>query len=309
MRASRIIIPVLLFIVSACEAVELDNEYQQTLAEGEKTVGSEYTLTLQATKGGVTKALELDGNTLNGYWVDGEKVGVYVNGTYCGFLTADATREKSATATLSGTLSPSSVLAVGKTITLLYPDRTDIDIEESTRWDYTGQNGAVPTPAGDLSTKYDYMTATLTINSIENGVINITAPASFQSEQSIYRFDFKVNEALTAVKWFSVSSNRNKLVTSRSYSGGWGSNHGDLSVSLTGNGSVSPYVSLRNENTMQTDTYSFVAMDGNEALLLGSKEIPSEKLGNGKFIAPSVPLTQPVFCSGSGSIHNAEDVL
>ena len=275
-----------LVLLAACQPVEMDHEYQRTLEEAIPQGDSVFTLTLQATKGAGTKALEVDGKALNGYWVDDEKVGVYVNGTYCGSLTADATGEKSATATLSGTLGPKSILEAGKTITLLFPGRDD------KKWDYTGQTGAAPTPGGDLSTKYDFMTAILTINSVGNGKVNITDPARFESEQSIYRFDFKVNDELKAVKWFSLCSNQNQLVTSRSYDNGWISNHGDLTVTLTGDGATSPYVSLRNENITQTDTYTFMVVGGDNALYSGTKEIPAGKLGNGKFLAPSVPLTQ-----------------
>ena len=300
-----------LVLLAACQPVEMDYDYQKTLTEGTPQADEGYTLTLEATKGADTKALELDDKTLNGYWVDGEKVGVYVDGTYCGSLTAKATGEKSATATLSGTLSPSSVLAANKTITLLFPDRTDIDIQQGTRWDYTGQTGAAPTPDGDLSKKYDYMTAILTINSVENGKVNITDPARFESEQSIYRFDFKENDVLKAVKWFTLSSSQNKLVTSRSYDNGWVSNHGDLTVTLTGDGATSPYVSLRYENTTQADTYSFLVVGGDDALYSGVKTIMAEKasnLGNGKFLAPGVTLTKTDLHT-TGSIGDPNNVL
>lgn len=277
-----------LVLLAACQPVEIDYDYQKTLAENTLQAGECYTMTLQATKGIDTKALSLDGNALTAYWVTGEKVGVYVNGTRCGQLLATAQAAPNQNqATLTGSVS--TAIKANDVIVLLYPDREDIT--EGTKWDYSGQAGAAP--AGDLAARFDYATATLSVSSIEGtSVHTTTSSVAFQQEQSIYRFDFKVNDVLKDVKWFTVSSSRNLLVTSRSYNNGWESNHGDLTVTLTGNGATRPYVSLRNENTTQADTYSFLVVGGDNALYSGNKEIPADKLGNGKFLAPGVALTK-----------------
>ena len=300
-----------LVLLAACQPVEMDYEYQKTLEESTPQAGDGYTLTLEATKGVDTKALSLGYNEttqkdmLNAYWVNGEKVGVYVNGTRCGQLLATAKEAPNQNqATLSGTVY--SALQVDDKIELLYPDREDITV--GTKWDYTGQTGAAPTPDGDLSQKYDYMTASLTVTSIADGKVYINAPVSFQSEQSIYRFDFKENDVLKAVKWFTLSSSQNKLVTSRSYDNGWVSNRGDLTVTLTGDGAQSPYVSLRNENNTD-DTYSFLVVGGDDALYSGTKEIPAGKLGNGKFLAPGVTLTKTDLHHSTGLIGEPDQVL
>ena len=292
-----------LVLLAACQPVEIDYDYQKTLSENTPQAGEGYTMTLQATKGIDTKALSLDGTKLNAYWADGEKVGVYVNGTRCGQLLV--TPEVDTTkATLSGSVS--TAIKADDVIVLLYPDREDIT--EGTKWDYTGQAGAAP--AGDLAARFDYATATLSVSSIEGTTVHTTTSSvAFQHEQSIYRFDFKVNDALKDVKWFTVSSNRNLLVTSRSYNNGWGSNHGDLTVTLAGNGATSPYVSLRNENTTQVDTYSFLVVGGDDALYAGNKEIPADKLGNGKFLAPGVTLTKTNLHNPTGFIYDPNDVL
>ena len=290
-----------LVLLAACQPVEID--YEKTLAENTRQTGEGYTMTLQATKGIDTKALSLDGTKLNAYWADGEKVGVYVNGTRCGQLlvTPDTDPTK---ATLSGSVS--TAIKADDVIVLLYPDREDIT--EGTKWDYTGQAGAAP--AGDLAAKYDYATASLTVESIEGTTVHTsTSSVSFQNEQSIYRLDFKVNSSLKNVNWFSVSSNRNKLVTSRSYSDGWTSAYGVLSVSLASAAS-SPYLSLRNENTTEVDTYTFFVRDSNNDLFTGTKEIPAAKLGYGKFLAPSVDLSAySVSTQASGNISNTQDIF
>ena len=292
-----------LVLLAACQPMDMDFDDQHN--RGDKAAAdSVFTLTLRATKTADTKALSLDGTKLNAYWADGEKVGVYVNGTRCGQLlvTPDTDPTK---ATLSGSVS--TAIKADDVIVLLYPDREDIT--EGTKWDYTGQAGAAP--AGDLAARFDYATATLSVSSIDGTTVHTTTSSvAFQHEQSIYRLDFKENDVPKAVKWFTVSSNQNQLVTSRSYTNGnWASNHGDLTVTLAGNGATSPYVSLRNENTNQADTYSFLVVGGDDALYAGVKDIPADKLGNGKFLAPGVTLTKTNLHNPTGLISNPNDVL
>ena len=305
MKARPLIIAMLL--LAGCQSVEeiapQDNP-DERIENGER-----YTLTVEAVKPAGTKALALDGSTLNAYWVQDEKVSVYVNGVYRGYLMVKVTGDKSTTATLSGELTSSDPIANGNTLMLLYPERTDI--QEGTKWDYTGQNGTAPNAegTGDLSTKYDYATATLTVTGVNGNEVTTTRVATFQNEQSIYRLDFKVNSSLKNVNWFSVSSNRNKLVTSRSYSDGWTSAYGGLSVSMASY-AKSPYLSLRNENTTEADTYTFFVRDGNNDLFTGTKEIPAAKLGYGKFLAPSVDLSAySITTQASGDISNSQDIF
>ena len=305
MKARPLIIAMLL--LAGCQSVgEIDpqDNPDERIESGER-----YTLTVEAVKPAGTKALALDGSTLNAYWVQDEKVSVYVNGVYRGYLMVKVTGDKSTTATLSGELTSSDPIEEGNTLMLLYPERTDI--QEGTKWDYTGQNGAAPNAegTGDLSTKYDYATATLTVTGVNGNEVTTTRVATFQNEQSIYRLDFKVNSSLKNVNWFSVSSNRNKLVTSRSYSDGWTSAYGGLSVSMASY-AKSPYLSLRNENTIEADTYTFFVRDGNNDLFTGTKVIPADKLGNGKFLAPSVDLSAySITTQAGGDISNSQDIF
>jgi len=302
---------ILLAVLVACQKGQDFTATKENPAEEnpatEEVTGNSYTLTVEAAKSMDTKALVLDGSTLNAKWVQDEKVGVYVNGEYCGQLLATP-KDDATKATLSGTLTSTSGIAANATLLLLFPDRDDIT--EGSKWDYTGQNGATPTPEADMSTKYDYATATLTVTGIDGSNVTTTGTATFQNEQSIYRLDFKVNSSLKSVKWFSVSSSQNKLVTSRSYNSGWVSNHGDLTVTLTGDGATSPYVSLRNQNKTEADTYTFFARDYNNNLFRGTKEIPAANLGYGKFLAPSIELNAfSVNTQASGNISNPQDIF
>ena len=295
-----------LVLLAACQQVERDYDYQNTTVEGNRSSDSAC-LTVKAIKMVDTKALDLiDGNNgkrLNAYWTDTEKVNVIRNGTCIGALTVvPAAGDKPRIATLTGPLAVSG-LQEGNVLTLLIPGRAD------EKWDYTGQNGVL-TGASSIEDSFDYATATVTIDKIVGTTVTTTADTQFENQQSIYRLDFKVNGSLKNVNWFSVSSNRNKLVTSRSYSDGWTSAYGCLSVSL-GTASASPYLSLRNENPTEADTYTFFVRDDDNNLYTGTKEIETQYLGYGKFLAPGINLEEAfsVNTQASGNISNPQDIF
>ena len=258
-----------------------------------------YSLTLEASKenpGGAgnneaTKALSLTTGTpdrLNAYWRTGEQVAVYLGGTLLGMLDATPNGTDPTRATLSGSLTTVAGVTQGAQLTLLFP-RAD--------WDYTGQDGTAPGETDQLATQYDYASATVTVASVDTGnqTITTTSGAAFQNQQSVYRFGFQFNGEPLSVKTFSVSSDHNKLVTSRSYSGGWTSTYGSLSVSQATATTELLYLSIRNENdnTAEADKFSFYVISGNNALYLGEKDIPGDKLGNGKFVsAQSISMTK-----------------
>jgi len=291
MRASRILIPVLLFIVAACEPVEQDNEYQQTLAEGKKTGGSEYTLTLQATKTVDTKALDLvNGTRLNTYWKNTDKVKVFRNGACVGTLNVSCQGDRPTTAKLSGSVQIHG-LAQGDVLTLLIPREI---------FDYTGQKGVL-TGKATIEDTYDYAIATVTVDSINGTTVTTTTDAQFENQQSIYRFGFGPSASLVAQE-FTVLSANGKLVTSATYEGNaWTPAYGPITVNPSVPNPISAsdnfyYVALQNGSKV-ADTYSFVIVDNDHKLHLATKEIPADKLGNGKFLtstsidAPAVTFT------------------
>jgi hypothetical protein len=294
-----------LVLLTACQQVERDYDYKNTTVEGNRSSDSAC-LTVKAIKMIDTKALDLinvnDKDRLNAYWKSTETVNVFRNGTHIGALTVvPAAGDKPRIATLTGTLEVSG-LKEGNVLTLLIPGRAD------EKWDYTGQNGVL-TGESSIEDSFDYATATVTIDKIVGTTVTTTADAQFENQQSIYRLDFKVNSSLKSVKWFSVSSSQNKLVTSRIYDNGWGSAYGGVSVSLASS-SYSPYLSLRNENTTEADTYSFMVRDYNNKLYSGTKVIPAEKLGNGQFLSPRVDLSAySIATQASGNISNPQDIF
>ena len=287
-------------MLAGCQIVEeeiINEEPQEVIPE---EVAEGYTLIVEASKGADTKALSLDGSTLNAYWADDEKVAVYLDGAYKGQLTATPDGVKSTKATLAGTLESVSGVVENSVLTLLYP---------RAEWDYTGQDGEAPSDDGTLATKYDYAAATVTVASVDGGskTITTTGGASFANQQSMYRFGFKVGGAgdQIAIKSFTVTSDNNALVRSRTWSGGdWTDTPGSITVTAASTLTL-PYASLRNTRvgSGNGDTYSFSVIGSDDALYLGSKDIPSLVMDkHGKFIsAPSISVTKPALAAPGGT--------
>ncbi|MBO4691434.1 MAG: hypothetical protein J5604_01510 [Bacteroidales bacterium] len=295
----RLLFTSILILTLACQRE--DPNYKD-LSDKATEADSVFTLTLTATKGNGTKALNLvnGGNTINAYWIGTDKVKVYRGGTYLGTLdVSPADGEKPTTATLNGTITVSG-LAKNNTLLLRIPREN---------WDYTGQNGAL-TGANSIEEKYSYASAVVTVNSIM-GSSATTTNANFVNDQSIYRFGFKFNDSYINPKDFTISASQGKLVQSISCVEG-------LWVPLYGAISVTPaavpadnlyYISLRNESTAD-DTYSFVITGADNALYVASKTIPASVLdAPGKFIGSNnVTVTQPLFSPKGTEITFQTDV-
>ena len=295
-------------LLTACQPVELDNEYQRTVPESKTGSDSLYSLTIKATIPDGTKALYLDGTKMKAYWRQDDIVNIFRNGVCIGTLTANPDPnggEKPRTATLSGSLKAGVEIGVGDKLWLLFPGRND------EKWDYTGQNGTL-TGTGSIEDNFDYASAMVDVASVDkpNKKVVTTGIAAFTNEQTMYRFDFKVGGSARTVKQFSITSNRSKLVRSRSWSSDkWTSDWGKLTVVLTAAAS-SPYMSLLNENTTEDDTYTFNVVGGDDALYVGTKVVETANLGVSKFLAPQVSLTLfELTQAASGQIDKQGDVL
>ncbi len=143
-----------------------------------------YTMTVQASKDGdaTTRALTLDGNTLNATWATTENVYVKKGSDWAtGSLKPQA---DGATATLKGTLSGIKI-NVSDVLTLQFP--------KSGEPVYTGQVGTL----ADIAANFDYATATVTVNNVDgSGNITVNEPATFTNQQSIVKFTLKNGETL-----------------------------------------------------------------------------------------------------------------
>ena len=263
-----------------------------------------WTLKVNATKVVDTKAMSLDGTTLNAYWKNGETVGVYFDGAKIGTLTAGDITNGGQNAVLSGEMNTIEGLAVNSKIMLLYPDKSE--------WSYLGQDGTAPTESGSMN-GFDYATATLTVSNVNSTtkVITVSSAASFKNQQSVYRFGFKTGGSAFNVKSFSITSSQNKLVRTRTIAAGneWASSFGSLSMEPTTSESIY-YMAIRNENTA-ADVYTFTVVRGSDnAVLEGTKSIPAGALAAPTFLNATVNVNQKVMASApSGEIATETDVL
>ena len=134
-----------------------------------------YTMTVDAQKGSNgTRALSLEGSTLNSTWTEGDAADVYKGENKIGTLTAQST---GANTSLKGTLSGD--LNVNDNLTLKYLSA-----------DYNSQDGTLTGTAKSIDKVCDYSTATVTVSGIAGGNIS-TTNANFANQQAVIKFTLK----------------------------------------------------------------------------------------------------------------------
>ena len=140
-----------------------------------------YTMTIEATKGGdaaTTRALALDGKTLNATWQTTDEVAVY-NRTQQAVLGGHLSPQSNgASATLTGSLTGS--VEVGDDVYLRWP---------SVNADYTKQDGTLET----IAQRYDYTTGIAQVKAISGAAIVAEdypsgGPVRFFNSQAIVKF-------------------------------------------------------------------------------------------------------------------------
>ena len=123
-----------------------------------------YTLTVEASKDALaTRALELNGRTLNTVWGEDDEVVVFKGTNKIGTLIPQSTG--SASAVLKGSVTTSG-LSSGTRLTLLTPRNT---------WKYTSQDGTLDL----LSSDYDYAKAEITVSSVNGSTVQRSAFPGF----------------------------------------------------------------------------------------------------------------------------------
>ena len=170
------IMSLILMIGTAFVACSNEENLEQL---GNQDTQKNYTLTIDASKGvnnASTRALSLEGKTLNATWATTESVYAYDRtSTYHPSGTLHPL-VNGVTTTLQGTLSGGTVENYDN-ISLTYP-RTPID--------YTGQDGNLAT----IATKYDYAKAYATVTSVSATTIS-ASPVTFENQQAIAKFTLK----------------------------------------------------------------------------------------------------------------------
>ena len=259
--------------------------------EEQATVEPVWTVSIQAVKeipgqagnDAATKGLGIEGEeatttALKSIWKTGEEVKVYLGTTLIGTLTATPDGTDAHKATLSGTVTTSSLVAGTSTLTLLTPRES---------WDYTGQTGVLLETAESIEKKYHYtLASSVLVTAVEGSAIS-TESATFANQQSIYRLSFRYNDGVTktplTTKSVTISSANGQLVQSRVLGGA--TTTGDISVTL-GTASADPFfVALRNGDETNAEALTFTVVDAAGVTYRGSKTIPAGYKPNGTFVS------------------------
>ncbi len=256
-------------------------------------------LSLEASKAADTKALALDGSTLNAYWEAGEKVEVFLDGGHIGTLTATPNGTDNTKATLSGTVSDASGIAENAVLTLLFPRET---------WSYASQAGTLDA----IAANYDYAAAEVEVVSVD-GTNVTTTRASFVNRQSIYKFTF--TGLLAGIASVTIHSAGNKLVASSAVGGS--QTYGDITVTLddaarSANGDGVVYAALRFDalEAGQTEelTITVTDTDTESNTYVFTKTSPSGGFINGKYYTSTmrrIRLDDITETDGKGQLYVA----
>ena len=191
--------------IVSCSVKEDIFEEKTTIKEEPAKV---YTLSVNATKGGddeATKALSLDGKTLNATWAQNEEVTVY-----------NKTKKAQLDGTLKAQSDGSSTTLKGSLTGTI--ENGDELILRFTSANYASQSGTLDYIAANC----DFAEASITVSSVdgENNVIPTTSTASFVNQQAIVKFILKDqdNNDLN-VSNLTISAGSNRLVSASGYRG------------------------------------------------------------------------------------------
>lgn len=213
---------------TAC-STSSDNEIiDQTPAQ---PTNGKYTLTVNASKvaDATTRALTLNGNTLNATWTAGDKVTVlkhvsnYINdpGSWrvWGQLEVGNVRNGGMTCSLTGEFD-AGTLNEGDCLRLVYPGK-DLTSGSAYWMDYTDQDGKLDT----IAKKYDYCSTPAVLEkavkvTAVNGTNITTSDATFTSNQAIVRFTLvdKDNNPICPLSFY-ISTEDKQIVTQEKITG------------------------------------------------------------------------------------------
>lgn len=180
--------------MAACSSDDRDTE----------PVRKTYTLTVNATKAAneaagraATRALTLDGSTLNASWATTEEV--FVEGTYNGttinfwFKGSIKPQTAGVSTVLSGTISlpdGTSYTSIQEAIgTISVP--LNLQFPRSGELDYGGQTGTL----ADIAARYDYATASIEVGIDQDRIVVPTQETvEFENQQAIVKFTLKTSD-------------------------------------------------------------------------------------------------------------------
>ena len=158
-------------------------------------VRTTYTMTIDATKGAneaasraTTRALTLDGSTLNASWATSEHVyvqGKLLSNEYFWFVGSIQPQYAGTTTRLNGTISlPAGWTYSSVNEAIGYPNYVTLQFPRPYVLDYTGQIGTL----ADIAAKYDYAKAEGVRVDIKADKVVGVAPVTFVNQQAIVKF-------------------------------------------------------------------------------------------------------------------------
>lgn len=287
MKKTILLIAALLGAMAWTGCMKIEEELIEEKPEVVEEKATTYTLSILAERndGPQTKGLDIsdeaDATLLKSIWKAGEEVKVYLGTDCIGTLTATPDGGNAHLATLSGTVTTSSIVANTTTLTLLTPRES---------WDYTGQVGKLllsDDATDSIEKKFHYTMASPVLVTGVDGSNITTEEAHFTNQQSIYRLSFRYNDGVnkTAIttKSVTISSANGHLVQSEVLGGA--ATEGPISVTL-GTASADPFfVALRNGDETNAEALTFTVVDNTGVTYRGSKNIPAEYKPNGTFVS------------------------
>ena len=174
--------------LTACSSDESNTEQVRTT----------YTMTIDATKGAneaasraTTRALSLDGNTLNASWATTERV--YVQGrkvsdnSYFWFEGYLQPHSAGTTTQLNGVISLPTSFSISIDDAIGTPHKLTLQFPRPYILDYTGQIGTL----ADIAAKYDYAKAEEVMVDIKADKVVGVSPVTFVNQQAIVKFTLK----------------------------------------------------------------------------------------------------------------------
>ena len=253
---------------------------EQPAASSQQT----YTMTIEATKGGdaaATRALALDGKTLNATWQTTDEVAVY-NYTQEAALEGHLSPQSDgASATLTGSLTGS--VKEGDVVHLRWP---------SVDADYTGQDGKLET----IAQRYDYTTGIAQVTSVDGTTIGAedsspSGPVTFTNSQAIVKFTLidKANDAPINATQLTIDAKvgeESRLIQSLTYPNTY--TLGPITINRTSPADNVIYAALPFSSQAQF-TFALTATDGTNTY---TYEKAGVTMLNGRYYEVTVKMTR-----------------
>jgi hypothetical protein len=258
--------------MAACSSDDRDTE----------PVRKTYTLTVYATKAAneaagraATRALTLDGSTLNASWATSEKV--FVEGKYRGtdtyFLFQGTIKPQSAgtTTILSGTISlPEGTSYTSIEDAIGNPATLGLQFPRSGDLDYGGQTGTL----ADIAARYDYATASIEVGIDQDRIVVPTQETvEFENQQAIVKFTLKTSDGTALLSPTALTIEYGDSNLSMSFPAETYATNGEGVIYVAIPGDASKKLTLT--ATVGSDSYTFtksgVTFDNGQYYAIGLK--------------------------------------